>query len=167
MKLFRMYCAAVFAVTAVSLASHAAPAPGTPANAGVMVHEAWARASAGAATTGGAYVTLMGGSQPDQLIGASTPVATTAQVHQTIDDHGVMKMREVPSVPIPAGGMVTFAPGGGHIMLMGLKHPLKAGETFPLTLTFAHAPPMTVDVHVKALGSGGAGMGAHDHMKMQ
>ena len=46
--------------------------------------EAWARASAGAATTGAAYVTLMGGAQPDQLVGVSTPVATTAEVHETI-----------------------------------------------------------------------------------
>ena len=135
------------------------------ADDGVMVHEAWARASAGAATTGAAYVTLMGGPVADSLVGASTPVAATAQVHETIDDHGVMKMRPVASVPVPAGQMVTFAPGGYHIMLMGLKHPLAAGESFPLTLTFAHAAPLTVDVTVRALGKTEP-MGGHDKMHM-
>ena len=75
-----------------------------------------------------------------------------------------MKMRPVPAVPIPAGQMVTFTPGGAHIMLTGLKQKLVAGQSFPLTLTFAHAAPVTVDVKVRALGGS---MGAHDHMHMQ
>src|ERR1700732_3884111 len=78
------------------------------ADDGVMVHEAWARASAGAATTGAAYVTLMGGTQPDSLVGVSTPVAANAEPHETINDKGVMKMRPVAAVPIPAHEMVTF-----------------------------------------------------------
>jgi periplasmic copper chaperone A len=129
------------------------------ADGGVMVHDAWARASPGAATTGAAYVTLMGGSQPDQLIGASTPVAATAEVHESINDNGVMKMRPLPAVAIPAGGTVTFVPGGTHIMLTGLKQKLTAGQSFPLTLTFAHAAPVTVQVQVR-------GMSDHDHMHM-
>jgi len=136
------------------------------ADDGIMVHEAWARASAGASTTGAAYVTLMGGPHPDSLVGASTPVAATAQVHETINDNGVMKMRPVAAVPVPPGQMVIFAPGGTHIMLMGLKKPLTAGESFPLTLTFAHAAPVTVDVTVRALGQT-APMEGHDHMHMQ
>jgi copper(I)-binding protein len=124
------------------------------ADDGVMVPDAWARASAGAATTGAAYVTLMGGSQVDQLVGASTPVATTAAVHETIDDHGVMKMRPVAAVAIPPGQMVTFTPGGTHIMLTGLKQKLAAGQSFPLTLTFSHAAPVTVQVKVRGLGGG-------------
>jgi hypothetical protein len=135
---------------------------------GLTVHDAWARASAGAATTGAAYVMVMGGSQPDQLIGASSPVAATAEVHQTLTENGVMKMRPAPNLPIPAGQMVTFAPGGTHIMLMGLKHPLAAGQTFPLTLTFAHAGPITVDVAVRGVGHGAnSGMGGHDAMPMR
>lgn len=124
---------------------------------GVTVQDAWARASAGAASNGAAYVSLVGGVQPDTLISASTPVAETAEVHATINDNGVMKMRAEPNVPIEAGQTVTFAPGGNHIMLMGLKQPLIAGQTFPLTLTFAHTPPLTVDVQVRGLTSA-----AHD-----
>ncbi|MGD0107653.1 MAG: copper chaperone PCu(A)C [Rhodopila sp.] len=136
------------------------------ADDGIMVHEAWARASAGASTTGAAYVTLMGGSHPDSLIGASTPVAATAEVHETINDNGVMKMRPLAALPLPPGQMVTLAPGGTHIMLTGLRKPLTAGESFPLTLTFAHAAPVTVDVKVRALGQT-APMAGHDHMHMQ
>ncbi len=155
------------AVVATSLAFtpivNAAQPPGfiLAASDGIMVHEAWARASAGAATTGAAYLTLMGGDQPDRLVSVSTPAADKAELHETIADKGVMKMRPVQGVPIPGGAMVTFSPGGYHVMLMGLKKPLVAGQSFPLTLTFEHAAPMTVDVQVRPLGaSGGAGGGA-------
>ena len=107
----------------------------------------------------------MGGAQADQLVGASTPVAANAQVHETINDNGIMKMRPVAAVPIPPGQTVTLAPGGYHIMLIGLKHPLAAGQSFPLTLQFAHAPSVTVDVTVRAMGHV-APTGSQDHMKM-
>ncbi len=135
------------------------------ADDGVMVHEAWARASAGAATTGAAYIMLMGGARPDSLVSVSTPVAATAAVHETINDNGVMKMRPVPILPISPGQMMTFAPSGTHIMLMGLKHKLTAGESFPMTLTFAHATPVTVQVLVRAMAQG-APSGGHDHGRM-
>jgi copper(I)-binding protein len=149
--------AALGGSTMAYAAPHAAMMLGV--NDDVTVHDAWARASAGAATTGAAYVTLMGGSQPDQLIGASTPVAATAEVHETINDNGVMKMRPLPGLAIPAGGTVTFAPGGTHIMMTGLKQKLTAGQSFPLTLKFAHTAPITVNVQVRGLSD-------HDHMHM-
>jgi hypothetical protein len=151
---------------------HAAPRAGLilAADDGVLVHEAWARASAGASTTGAAYVTLMGGARADTLVAVSTPVAATAQVHETIDDNGIMKMRPVAAVPIPAGQTVTFTPGGTHIMLMGLKKKLTAGQNFPLTLTFAHAAPVIVDVQVRGLRGGANGITRDqtdgDHMSM-
>ena len=131
----------------------------------MAVTDAWARASAGAATTGAAYITLKGGAQADQLTGVSTPVAATAQVHQTTTENGIMKMRPVPSLPIPAGQTVAFAPGGTHVMLMGLTRQLMTGQSFPLTLTFSHAPPVTVDVRVQPLGHG-APSGDHGSMHM-
>jgi copper(I)-binding protein len=158
---------------------HAAALPGgapfgviLAADDGISVPEAWARASAGPASTGAAYITLKGGARPDQLVAASTPVAASAEVHETTGDNGVMKMRPVPVVPIPPGQTVTFTPGGTHIMLMGLKKPLAAGQSFPLTLTFTHAAPVTVEVKVRALGGGSGGtmgdhMGSHDGMPMR
>jgi copper(I)-binding protein len=129
---------------------------------GVTVQQAWARASAGAATTGAAYLTLMGGDQPDALVGASTSAAATAQVHETTNDNGVMKMRPVGTIPIPPHQMVTLSPGGYHVMMMGLKQKLVAGESFPLTLTFSHTAPITVEVKVQAVGS----TPPMDHTKM-
>lgn len=152
--------------TATLLAVGLMAPPLLAAQEGIRVDQAWARASAGAATTGAAYVTLIGGTQADQMTGASSPVSAGASVHTTADDNGVMRMRPVPLVPIPAGQKVTFKPGGLHIMLEGLKHPLTAGQSFPLTLTFAHAAPVTVDVPVRALGRD-MPTADHDHMHMR
>jgi len=158
--------ALLFAVlVAVATTGSAAAAAAADADH-IAVEHAWARASAGAATTGAAYMTLTGGSQPDALVGASTPVAATAEVHESFNDNGVMKMRALPSLPIPPGKVVTLAPGGFHVMLIGLKQPLVAGQSFTLTLTFAHAAPVTVDVQVQGMGHG-APMEGHDHMHMQ
>lgn len=175
MPLFRsrLFAALVAALVSVNAGGfllippvQAAPPSGfvLTADDGITVQQAWARASAGAATTGVAYVTLMGGAQPDQLVGVSTPVATTAEVHETINDNGVMKMRPVPAVSIPPRQTVTLTPGGIHVMLTGLKQRLVAGQSFPLTLTFRHAAPVTVDVQVRPLGGS---TGAHEHMHMQ
>ncbi len=130
---------------------------------GVTVQQAWARASAGPATAGAAYVTLTGAGQADDLVGASTPVAATAQVHETTNDNGVMKMRPIAAVPIRPHETVTLSPGGYHIMMLGLKQKLVAGESFPLTLTFNHNAPITVEVKVQAIG----GAAPMNHMKMQ
>ena len=129
----------------------------------VRAHDAWARASAGGAVAA-VYVTVTGGAQPDQLTGASTPVAAKAEAHESFTDNGVMKMRPAPDVAIPPNKTVAFAPGGYHIMLTGLKQPLRAGQSFPLTLTFAHSTPVTVDVQVQPLG-GSKPMADHMHMQ--
>ena len=113
--------------------------------------------------TGAAYFTVTANVQPDRLVGVSTPVAATAELHETINDNGVMKMRPVAAIALDPGKSVTFTPGGYHVMLVGLKSPLKAGDSFPLTLTFEHAPPITVTVKVEAVGS--ASM-EHDHGAM-
>jgi len=81
------------------------------------------------------------------------------ELHRATMDQGVMHMRPVPDgLPLPADQAVTLAPGGLHVMLMQLKHPLRQGETFPLILTFAHAAPLTVQVAVEAAGAGSPAM---------
>lgn len=122
----------------------------------ITLEHAWARPTAGAATTGAAYFTVTDKGAPDHLVGASTPIAATAELHETINDNGIMKMRSVPSIALLPGKPVTFEPGGYHVMLMGLKGALKAGTSFPLTLTFEHAQPITVTVKVES--TGGAAM---------
>jgi hypothetical protein len=111
----------------------------------------WARASAGAAKTGVAYLTITDLGQPDQLTGASTPVASSAELHESMADMGTMKMRPLAALPLPQGKPVKLEPNGYHLMLIGLKAPLKAGDSFPLTLRFQHAAPVTVTVAVEPL----------------
>ena len=130
----------------------AADLPAQPPS--IQADHPWARASAGNARNGAAFLTLTGHGQPDRLTGLSTPVAESAELHETIDDKGIMKMRALASIDLPPDKTVTLAPGGRHIMLMGLKGPLKKGDTFPLTLRFQNAPPMTVTVTVEGIGGG-------------
>lgn len=119
----------------------------------VHVSNAWTRATPPGATVGGAYLTLQSAAD-DRLVGASSPVASKVQIHEMTMDGNVMRMREVAGgLKLPAGQAVTLAPGGYHIMLVGLHAPLKKGETVRLHLTFAHAAPVDVEVPVAALGA--------------
>src|SRR5512132_4333375 len=80
------------------------------------------------------------------------PFAPRAELHAHTSYGDVMRMRQVSLIDVPAGESVDLQPGGLHIMLIDLKEPLKQGETFPLTLTFAKAGTMTVQVPVKSPG---------------
>ena len=118
----------------------------------VKVENAWARATPPRAEVGAVYLTLTA-SAADRLVGVSTPVASTAEVHEMSVENGVMRMRETPGVMLPAGQPVVLGPGGYHVMLMGLKAPLKQGQTIPLHLTFASSPPVDAVATVQAIGA--------------
>ncbi|HUZ71697.1 MAG TPA: copper chaperone PCu(A)C [Stellaceae bacterium] len=135
-------------------------------SAAIAVTDAWARATPQGAQTGAAFVTVTNhGATDDKLIGASTPIATMAQLHRTIDDNGVMKMRPVAVIDLKPGASVTLKPGYMHVMLMGLKHPLAQGASFPLTLTFAKAGKIETTVKIEKLGAmTGTDMGNHGEM---
>lgn len=127
----------------------AAPAPGA-----LQVEHAWSRATPPGAATGAAYFEINNtGKAADTLLGASAPVATSANVHEMKMANGVMLMRAVPQLAVPAKGHVSFTPQGYHVMLNGLKAPLKEGSHFALTLQFEHAGAVTVDVAVQAMGA--------------
>jgi copper(I)-binding protein len=132
---------------------------------GIAVTDAWSRAAM-AGRTGVVYLTITDSGAPDRLTGASSPVAATAALHESFDDHGVMKMRPVAALPVQPGKPVALAPGGYHIMLEGLKQPLQPGQTFPVTLTFANAGPVTVTATVQKAG-GGMDHGSMGGMNMQ
>jgi periplasmic copper chaperone A len=113
----------------------------------------WARASAGNATTDAACLTLIDNGRPDRLVGANTPFAAMAELHETINDSGVVKIRPVAAIALEPGKPLALSPDGYHVMLTWLKTRLKAGESFPLTATFEHAQPITVNV--EAVGGAG------------
>jgi periplasmic copper chaperone A len=146
-------------------------------NTAVTVEQPWARATPAGAKTGAVYMTLDNKSgTADRLTGASSDVAETLQIHEMKVENGVMQMRQLAGgLPIPAGGSVVLKPGSYHVMLIGLKKPLTAGEEFPLTLTFEKAGNISVTVPVQAMGATGGMGGMQDgksggsmgHMEMK
>jgi len=132
------------------------------AQAQTTATEAWARGTVAAQKATGVFVQLR---SPDaaKLVAGSTPAAGRVEIHEMRMDGGVMKMREIPGLELPAGQTVELKPGGYHLMLMDLKQPLKAGDTLPLTLQIERpgkpAETLQLQVPVRALG----GQGGHGH----
>lgn len=123
----------------------------TPA-AAIHVEHPWARASGG--RTAAAYLTVTNaGAAADRLVAASAPVAGKATLHESKMVKGVMEMRPLGPVTLQPGQSLTLKPGSDHIMLTHLKAPLKAGQSFPLTLTFEKAGAITVTVPVEKAGA--------------
>ncbi len=139
----------VLTAIALTLGSILASTPGVLAN-DVMVKGAFARASAvPTAKAGAVYMTLSNqAAAPDKLLQITTDSAASAEVHETAEKDGVATMRPISSLEIPAGGSVELKPGGYHIMLMGLKAPLKKGGMIMLQLKFEHAGMVDVMAHV-------------------
>jgi periplasmic copper chaperone A len=116
----------------------------------ITVSDAWSRATAPGQEVG--MVGLVITSQKDARITAVTsPVSTTAELHTMTMDNGVMQMRQLDNLPLTAKQPETLGPGGNHLMLIGLKHALKAGDKVPLTLTVQFADKSTEKITVKAL----------------
>jgi copper(I)-binding protein len=122
----------------------------------------WSRATAPRASVGAGYLTIRnGGAQPDRLVSATSPRAAKVEIHTMSLDDGIMRMRPLPNgLEIPAGGEASLAPGGNHIMLIGLKISLREGELIPATLRFERAGP--IKVHFKVAAAGSSGPGAED-----
>jgi periplasmic copper chaperone A len=110
----------------------------------------WARATAQGQRIGGAYLQIDNGGAADRLLSVRGDVADALQLHSMTLKDNVMHMREVDAIDVPAGGKVKLEPGGLHIMLLGLKAPLAAGSSFPLTLKFEKAGELKVEVKVES-----------------
>jgi len=136
-----------------------AQTPAVPAPT-VQAKDAWARATASTAKVGGVFMTLTAAGGPDKVVSATTPVSDSVELHETVQDGTVMRMRPVTALAVTPGTPTVLKPGSYHVMLIGLKKPLNRGDTFPLTLTFEKAPPVTVTVSVQAAGATSAG---HSH----
>jgi copper(I)-binding protein len=145
----------------------------TAATAAPTASDAWARASAMSQDMGAMYMTIAGGAEDDALVTVTVPtdIAGRTELHETVMvdggestmemgestmemdgmDHGggEMTMRQVPEIPVPAGGTVMLEPGGLHVMLMDLPGQLEAGTTFEATLTYASGAEQTIEVEVR------------------
>jgi copper(I)-binding protein len=117
---------------------------------GLTVTEAWSRSTPPVAKVGVVYFTLRNDSKKsDRLLKLSTPVAGKVEVHRTEVLDGIARMREVAVLHVDAGQVLDFAPGGMHVMLIGLKKPLVAGTRYELDLLFEVAGPRKVTVEVR------------------
>lgn len=129
----------------------------------VSIANPWARATAPGAAVGGGFMLLENAGPADRLVGASSPVSTSVELHTMSMENNVMRMREVPAIDMPTGQRVELRPGGLHIMFIDLKAPLKAGDSFPVKLRFEKAGEVEVNFRVEAMGAmgGPAGSGMH------
>jgi periplasmic copper chaperone A len=123
----------------------------------LVIHHPWTRATpAGARVAGGFAVIDNKGAEPDRLVGASLSRADRSEIHEMATEGGVMTMKAVAGgLEIPAGGSVTLAPGGYHLMFPGLKAQLRQGETVAGTLSFEKAGTVPVEFSVEAIAARG------------
>ena len=120
-----------------------------PSLAQVAVSDAWVRGTVPGQKATGAFMRLTSPTDA-ALVSASSPVAGIVEIHEMAMEGGVMKMRAVPKLPLPAGKPVELKPGGYHVMLMDLKQQLKEGDTVPVTLAFTDKDGKKVTQEVKA-----------------
>ncbi|EKZ98100.1 copper chaperone PCu(A)C [Cupriavidus metallidurans] len=134
------------------------------AMAQVDVSDAWVRGTVPAQTASGAFMTLHA-HQDAKLVGVSSPVGT-AELHEMKMENNVMRMRQIPSLDLPKMQDVQLKPGGYHVMLMGLKQQLKAGDTVPITLKFEQNGKVIeqqVNAQVRDMTASAQGGGHGDH----
>ena len=120
--------------------------------AGIMVHDAWSRATPPGITVGVAYFVIDNKGAQDRLLRVSSPIAKQPELHISKMEGGLMTMEQLDSVEVGANAKVAFAPSGRHVMLVGLRRSLKAGDSFPLTLTFEKAGTVKITVRVYGIG---------------
>ncbi len=122
----------------------------------LTIENPWARATPKGAEVGAGYLTIRNdGPAADRLTWISTDFAKV-QMHEMKMADGVMEMRELTDgVEIPAHGAVKFAPGGNHLMFVGLKAPLVKGGSVRATLTFAHAGSTALEMPIESAGASG------------
>lgn len=141
-----------------------------PAADPVQAHVPWARATVQGQRTSGAYVTLVAG-EPLTLVGATSPVAGSVELHEMKMEGDVMRMRPIDGLALPARQPVQLKPGGRHLMLLDLKTPLAPNTTIPVTLTFRTARgeqrQLALQVPVMSAppkeAAAGASAGGHRH----
>ncbi len=115
----------------------------------VQIDHPWARPLPAISKIGAVYMTIKNsGVKNDSLVSGSSPVSERVELHTHIHENGMMMMRPVEKIEVPAGGEAALAPGGAHLMLIGLNSPMTEGKEFPLTLRFEHAGEIALTVKV-------------------
>lgn len=156
MKLTRLFLAAAL-VAGPALAHDIQKGP-------IKIIHPWARATVPAQKIGAGYMSIQNtGKDADRLVGASTAVAERVEMHVTTVENNVARMREVKGYDVKPGEFVHLAPGGAHLMLVNLKQPLKAGDSFPIKLRFERAGEVDLPMMIEAGGSTPETKAKHGH----
>ncbi len=135
---------------------------GPSAPSSIEVSEAWSPETPPGVSVAAGYMTIRNGTAADDaIIAMESPVAAGVETHAMTMEDGMMRMRKIGNLEVPAGETVELKPGETHLMLIGLQDPLVAGARYPLTLTFKVAGKVQAEVEVR--GSGAAKDDHPDH----
>ncbi|MFC0409011.1 copper chaperone PCu(A)C [Roseomonas elaeocarpi] len=115
----------------------------------IAVTAAWSRPAVAGGTGAGFLTIRNSGGTADRLVGADSPAAAAVELHESTSENGVMRMRPLAAVELPPGGAATLSPGGMHLMLLRLRAPLRLGDRVPITLHFARAGAVPVELVVR------------------
>lgn len=133
---------------------------------GIEVKNVWARATVPGQKIGAVYLEITSDTAA-RLVKADSPAAATVELHAMAMKSGVMEMRRLDGLELQAGKTASLAPGGNHIMLIGLKKPLKEGDKVAVTLTVEKSPKVQekveVSAEVKSMVTGMGGAMHHHH----
>lgn len=145
-------------------AAEASALAGPVATLGALeISGAFTRATLPNAPVAGGFFTVTNtGAEDDLLLSVSSPIAKQSQIHEMAMEGDVMKMRQLADgLVIPAGESVTLAPGGYHLMFMGLNATIKEGDTVPVTLTFEKAGTIVIELPAGGSAADAPAQGAH------
>lgn len=131
-----------------ALACAALCGAGSASGGALTITEAWIRATPPGARTAAAYLTMTNFGTADRLLGGMTPLARSLEVHTHVNEGGMLRMVRVAELELPAGESVRLAPGGLHLMLVDVAEPLIAGARVALSLRFAVAGTLEIEVPV-------------------
>ena len=147
----------LFGIAAFALALLTTAPPVLAGGEDVVIEDAWSRASIGTSRPGVAYMTLQNnGAEPVVVTGLRTNLAMMPMIHaSTTDAQGVTRMSHMEEVEIKAGEAVALEPGGLHVMLMDLQHPMVEGESYALSVIFADGTEATVEVPILGIAARG------------
>lgn len=109
------------------------------------IEEAWVRLPAVEGRPAAAYFRISGGEEGEVLLAVESPRVDNVELHETVNEDGVMRMRPVMSVSVPAGEVMAFEPGGHHAMLFGISPEITPGTSLPLDFRFENGRDMRVD----------------------
>lgn len=116
------------------------------------VKDAWVRLAAAPDRPAAGYFTLIGSRADDRLLRIDSAVVDTMELHESRMDKGVMTMRQMADVPLPARATISFAPGGNHAMLFGVDPRITPGTAIPMLFTFASGARIEIEAKTTAAG---------------